>query len=182
MGSAYLRGLGVLQDSQQAAAWFFKAAKQGDKLSQAKLGLLYQDAADTASNRIEAHKWFSLAAAQGDENAQSVRDDIALKMAAPELAEARNRARTFSDAVVNAERNPYAETNFPAFVEIQTVGIARPTSRPQPPANPAMKDGVPLTIYNAIAAGAVQKWPGNYEMQEYEIKNQIESYKNLHAP
>ena len=170
VGSAYLRGLGVLQDQQQAAEWYFKSAIQGQKLAQVKLGLLYQDAADTPSNRIEAHKWFSLSAAQGYENAKGLRDDIAVKMSASELAEARKRAKAFLAGDIPAQ-----------LVEIQTVGVARPAARPQPRVNPAIKDGVPLTIYNAIAARAVQKWPGNYEMQEYEIKNQIESYKNLHA-
>jgi TPR repeat protein len=177
LGSAYLNGLGVLQDQQQAAEWFFKAAKQGDDLAQAKLGLLYMDAADTPSNRIEAHKWFSLSAAQGRENAKGERDDIALKMSAAELAEARKRAQAFSAGDIPAE-----------MVEIETAGVARPAARGQRGASSApaasrptgMKEGVPLTIYNAIAADAAKEWPGDYDMQVYVIKTQIEAYKKLH--
>jgi TPR repeat protein len=177
LGSAYLNGLGVLQDTQKAAEWFFKAAIQGDGLSAVKLGLLYKEAADTPTNRIEAHKWFSLAAAQGDEDAKGLRDGIALKMSAPELAEARKRAQAFSTGNIPAQ-----------LVEIQTVGVARPAARGQtrvssaPTVNgtAAMKEGVPLSIYNAIATAAAKEWPGDYEMQAYVIKNQIEAFKKLH--
>jgi outer membrane murein-binding lipoprotein Lpp len=51
--------------------------------------------------------------------------------------------------------------------------------QPQPSAY-ATKDGVPIAIYNQIAAGAANKWPGNYEMQDYEINNQVEAYRKLH--
>ena len=111
VASAYLNGLGVLQDMDKAAEWYFQAAKQGRGVAQVKLGLLYKDAADTPTNRIEAHKWFNLAAAQGDEDAKSLRDKIALKMSAPELAEARKRAAAFSAGDMPAE-----------IVEIQTQG------------------------------------------------------------
>jgi len=43
-----------------------------------------------------------------------------------------------------------------------------------------MRDGVPIAIYNQITSDAVKKWPGNYEMQAYEIKNQVEAYRQLH--
>jgi TPR repeat protein len=166
-----------LQDTQQAAEWFFKAAKQGEKLAQVKLGLLYQDAADTPTNRIEAHRWFSLAAAQGRENAKSLRDVIALKMSASELAEARKRAKDFLAGEVPTQ-----------LVEIQTVGVAPPGARGQPRVSPqptgngnqAMKEGVPLTIYNSIAAEAAKEWPSDYQMQVYVIKTQLEAYKKLH--
>lgn len=169
VGIAYLKGLGVLQDPQQAAEWFFKAAKQAENLAQARLGLLYMDAANTPTNRIEAHKWFSLAAADGYENAKSLRDDIALKMSAPELAEARKRAKMFLAGDIPAQ-----------LVEIQTVGVARPAARLQPRVNRAMREGVPTDVYNSIAAYASRLWPDNYDMQAFVIKKQLDAYKNLH--
>jgi hypothetical protein len=51
---------------------------------------------------------------------------------------------------------------------------------PRPVQQPAMKRGVPLAIYNTIAADAVRKWGSDFEMQNYEIGNQIEAYKKLH--
>ena len=46
--------------------------------------------------------------------------------------------------------------------------------------NQAMKEGVPLTFYNAIATDAAKEWPGDYKMQVYVIKTQLEAYKQLH--
>jgi hypothetical protein len=43
-----------------------------------------------------------------------------------------------------------------------------------------VKAGVPLDIYDKIAADAAREWPGNYQMQAYSIKSQIQSYKKLH--
>lgn len=45
---------------------------------------------------------------------------------------------------------------------------------------PQTKEGVPIDIYNSIVAAAGEHWPDNYEMQEYQIKNQVEAYKELH--
>lgn len=42
------------------------------------------------------------------------------------------------------------------------------------------RDGVPVAIYNQIAADAVKKWPGDFEMQAYEVKNQVGAYRKLH--
>ena len=42
------------------------------------------------------------------------------------------------------------------------------------------RDGVPLAIYNQIAADAISEWPGNYRMQVYSIKNQVEAYRKLY--
>lgn len=41
------------------------------------------------------------------------------------------------------------------------------------------KNGVPITVYNQIASDAAKQWPNNYEMQEFQIKNQIESWTKL---
>ncbi len=43
-----------------------------------------------------------------------------------------------------------------------------------------MKEGVPLDVYNGIAAEAAQEWPTDYHMQAYEIKKQLDAYKLLH--
>jgi len=51
--------------------------------------------------------------------------------------------------------------------------------QPQPSAY-ATKDGVPIATYNQIAADAAREWPGDYDMQAYEIKKQVEAYLSLH--
>lgn len=56
-------------------------------------------------------------------------------------------------------------------------------AQPQPVIRPsyvATRDGVPLAIYNQIAADAAKEWPSDYQMQAYTIKNQVEAYRKLH--
>lgn len=54
----------------------------------------------------------------------------------------------------------------------------RAVARPVPVAT---KAGIPAEVYDQIAADAAKKWPGNFEMQEYTIKGQVESYLNLRS-
>ena len=42
------------------------------------------------------------------------------------------------------------------------------------------KDGVPISVYNDIAAEAARDWPKDYSMQDWQIKREIEAYKKLH--
>lgn len=56
---------------------------------------------------------------------------------------------------------------------------ARPVApAPGRPAE-AVRDGVPLAVWNQIANEAAAKWPGNFEMQEYTIRNQIEAWRKI---
>jgi TPR repeat protein len=66
----YRNGLGIRQDSVQAAVWFRKAAEQGDESAQVDLGLLYTDGYGVPRNYAEAMKWTLMAAKQGDSFAQ----------------------------------------------------------------------------------------------------------------
>ena len=59
--------------------------------------------------------------------------------------------------------------------------ITRPNFPVQPQASTyATKDEVPVAIYNQIVAKAAQKWPNEYDMQVYEIKQQVQAYRALH--
>lgn len=49
------------------------------------------------------------------------------------------------------------------------------------PVAPAIKAGIPAEVYDQIAADASKRWPADFEMQEYIIKNQVESYLKLRA-
>jgi hypothetical protein len=40
--------------------------------------------------------------------------------------------------------------------------------------------GVPQGIFDQIKSGAVNKWPDEYDMQEYEIEKQVKAYTDLH--
>ena len=43
VGRTYETGVGVLQDKQEAFKWYLKAAYQGDKMAERKLGRFYED-------------------------------------------------------------------------------------------------------------------------------------------
>jgi hypothetical protein len=61
--------------------------------------------------------------------------------------------------------------------QIPRYATTQPTARTS---SSATKDGVPLSVYNQIAAEATKKWGTDYEMQEYEVKKQVEAYRKLH--
>jgi len=52
-------------------------------------------------------------------------------------------------------------------------------AQPQPSAY-ATKDGVPIAVYNQIAAEAARRYPTDYDMQVFVIKEQVEAYLKLH--
>lgn len=56
---------------------------------------------------------------------------------------------------------------------------AAPAATASPSATPC-KDGVPVSIYNDLLASAKAKWPRDYEMQVFELRNQIDAYRKLH--
>ena len=66
----YVKGEGVPKDDAQAAAWYRKAADQGDVAAQSNLGLLYAKGKGVAQDYAEAAKWYRKAADQGDLAAQ----------------------------------------------------------------------------------------------------------------
>jgi hypothetical protein len=44
----------------------------------------------------------------------------------------------------------------------------------------AMKDGLPLEVYNEIATEAAKRYPTDFDMQVLIIKWQAEAYRKLH--
>jgi hypothetical protein len=44
----------------------------------------------------------------------------------------------------------------------------------------ATKDGVPIAVYNQITAEAARRYPTDYDMQVFVIKEQTEAYRKLH--
>jgi outer membrane murein-binding lipoprotein Lpp len=63
----------------------------------------------------------------------------------------------------------------------QKPAATRPNFPVQPQASAyATKDGVPVAVYNQIAAEAAQKFPTDYDMQVFRIKEQVEAYRALH--
>ncbi|HYL32945.1 MAG TPA: tetratricopeptide repeat protein [Stellaceae bacterium] len=92
LGDAYLTGTGVPQDDGKAAAWFGKAANQGDAWSMEKLGSLYEAGQGVGQDYTKAYQWYDVAAARGDPHAAALRDNLAQKMTAEQIAAAKNGA------------------------------------------------------------------------------------------
>jgi TPR repeat protein len=66
----YTSGEGVLQDDEQAFAWYHEAAKQGYAEAQNNLGVMYANGKGVAQDDRQAAFWFRKAAIQGEAMAQ----------------------------------------------------------------------------------------------------------------
>ena len=64
-GLMFMHGAGELQDFEQAAAWFGKAAAQDHGYAQYSLGVLYEAGLGVKHSQGEAMLWFRRAANQG---------------------------------------------------------------------------------------------------------------------
>ena len=70
LGFLYDEGKGVPQDFAEAAKWYRRAAKQGNKAAQHNLGLM-DDQGQVSLDRAEMQKWHRRAAKPGNAAAQS---------------------------------------------------------------------------------------------------------------
>lgn len=71
MGVLYENGFGVAKDPQQAAAWYLKAAEQGNSDAQFNLGAMNEHGVGIPVNYVEAARWYRPAAEAGDIDALS---------------------------------------------------------------------------------------------------------------
>ncbi len=89
----YDKGQGVPQDFTKAAKWYRHAADQGHAAAQFNLDGMYDKGEGVPQDWVAAHLFFNLAGANGNEDARKLRDAIAAKMTAAQIAEAQRRAR-----------------------------------------------------------------------------------------
>jgi TPR repeat protein len=71
LGLLYQNGDGVPRDHALAAAWFRKAADQGDSAAQLNLAFSYQMGQGVPQDYAQAAAWYRKAADQGDASAES---------------------------------------------------------------------------------------------------------------
>jgi len=72
LGQLYLSGgVSILQDFEESAKWYRKAADQGHAEAQSSLGVLYGYGWGVPQDLAESAKWWRKAAEQGDPNAQN---------------------------------------------------------------------------------------------------------------
>lgn len=65
LGDLLARGEGVTQDDNEAVKWFHRAAQQGYREAQYRLGERYEYGTGVPEDHAEAVKWFRKAAEQG---------------------------------------------------------------------------------------------------------------------
>jgi TPR repeat protein len=93
LGLMCYKGQGTLQNYTEALTWFRKAADQGSAEAQINLGAMYANGQGEPADFIHAHMWLSLAAAKSETRAVKLRDIVAAKMTAAQIAEAQKLAR-----------------------------------------------------------------------------------------
>ena len=93
LGAIYANGPDGAADYKQAFALFERAAKAGHIDSQYNLGVLYATGQGTRQNLQESYKWLELASRNGDRNAMTARDDMAKRLDARSLSEAKAQLR-----------------------------------------------------------------------------------------
>lgn len=92
LGAMYYQGHGVAQDYTIAAKWVRKAAEQGYAPAQGFLGGMYLKGYGVPQDYVQAYMWFDLVAEQGMSRGAENREDVAKKMTASQIAEARRLA------------------------------------------------------------------------------------------
>jgi hypothetical protein len=100
LAASYAEGLGVIKDDAEAAKWFRRAADQRMGFAQLNLGMLYAAGRGVPQDNVEALKWIELAVYSlppGGPRSDAARalKDIADKMTADQIMEAKGRARTW---------------------------------------------------------------------------------------
>ena len=97
LGIMFANGQGVIQDYKQAVGWYRASAEQGYALAQGNLGACYFFGTCFIQDNVYAHMWFNIAASLSDSESREgvalIRDDIAKKMTAAEIAKAQELAR-----------------------------------------------------------------------------------------
>lgn len=81
LGNAYLAGIGVTRDPQQAQQWYARAAAQGMPDAQHALGLFLTAGAAGPADPVEGYKWLVLAERNGFADGQAAREKAGEKLA-----------------------------------------------------------------------------------------------------
>jgi TPR repeat protein len=102
-------GKGFPRDMAQAAAWYRKAADQGDPSAQGTLGMLYTVGQGVDRSDVEAYYWLDLAAdVKGPNQAQYAanRQVVGTRITADELADVQDRVAKWKAAHPRADSLP----------------------------------------------------------------------------
>ena len=100
LGGMYDDGHGVPQDYNKASMWYEMAAGKGNAKAQFNIGELYASGKGVPQDYVLAYMWFTLAASHypaseitDRNNVAKIINEISLKMAPGEIAQAQRMAR-----------------------------------------------------------------------------------------
>ena len=101
LGAHYEWGVDVARDYAEAARWYRLAADRGIAEAQFRLGLLYTAGNGVPQDPLAAHMWLNLAASKlppGEtrNTVATLRESVAAKLTAAQVAEAQKAARDWS--------------------------------------------------------------------------------------
>jgi TPR repeat protein len=88
----------VSRNLAEAAAWYSRAADQGNASAQSNLGAMYSEGSGVRQDRVRAYMWLSLAAASGSRIAARNLDIVAGRMSPEQFTEAQGLVREWSTA------------------------------------------------------------------------------------
>lgn len=90
---------------EQARASYAKAAQQGDRMAQYRMGTLREKGLGAPRNRVHAYTWLSLAATEGMPKALQARDELEAAMTKPEVKQAQKLSEYWFSKIASAVRN-----------------------------------------------------------------------------
>jgi uncharacterized protein len=92
LGMTYEKGWGSLKIDAEAVNWYRRAAEQKFAAGQLNLGRMYAAGKGIRQSDVEAYKWFALAAAQRDPDARKQLAEVAKRLTAEQIADAKQSA------------------------------------------------------------------------------------------
>ena len=92
-----------LGDYAGALKEFRPMAEEGNAAAQLLLGFMYERGQGVDQDYVQAHFWFNLAARQGEEQAAKMRDELASRMSAEQVAEANKQAAQWRPRIIIRE-------------------------------------------------------------------------------
>lgn len=92
LGAFYEEGDGVPQNFDEAAKWYRRGADGGDSGAQRSMGEIYVKGTGVPRDYERAHMWLNLACSNGEMEACKLREGLAAKMSAEQIARAQSMA------------------------------------------------------------------------------------------
>ncbi|AUI68702.1 tetratricopeptide repeat protein [Beggiatoa leptomitoformis] len=99
-GNHFYEGNGAIQDFNQAAEWYKKAAEQGNSDAFFKLGTMYYYGYGVTQDFQQSYIWFSLAATSGRKDAVNARNEVMEKLTKQQITDGQKQTKKLYEQYV----------------------------------------------------------------------------------